>query len=100
MARLKQNRKKTKHKRGTENIKLVGSNFLRWDTPSKPTDGVSGVNVRVLLVGPRHHVDEIGHKRRNATLEDGRIAQYDVLFVDIRLVVLLDDCIFGGVEKK
>lgn len=50
------------------------------------------IHVRVLLVGPGNDVDEIRHKRRYQTLEDGRIAPDHVLFVDIRLVVLLNDC--------
>jgi len=45
--------------------------------------------VVLLLIGvPGHHFDEIGHEGWNQTLDDRRIASYNVLLVNIRLVVL------------
>lgn len=45
----------------------------------------------LLQVGvPRHHRHEIGHERGYLALEDGRIAAYDVRFVDVRVVQLGD----------
>lgn len=45
------------------------------------------------IIGPRDHRHEIGHKRRNRALENGRVAANDVLVVHLRLVELLDNCV-------
>lgn len=42
---------------------------------------------------PRFNLQMVGHERRQLAFEEGAIASNDVLFVDIRLVFLADDCV-------
>lgn len=49
-------------------------------------------------IDPSHHVHVVGHERGNLTLENGRIAAYRELIVNLNLKVLGDHC--NGARKK
>lgn len=57
-----------------------------------PTVGGARKEVLLLIGVPRNDLNEVGHKRRYQTLDDGRIAADHVLLVHVRLVVLSHDC--------
>lgn len=74
--------------------------FGRWCCMPKPvpTVGCARKEILLLIGVPRNDLNEIGHKRRYQTLDDGRIAAYHVLLVHVRLVVLGDDWVGGAME--
>lgn len=63
-----------------------------------PTVGGARKEVLLLIGVPRNDLNEVGHKRRYQTLDDGRIAADHVLLVHVRLVVLSHDCGWRRVE--
>lgn len=54
---------------------------------------VIGVRIKcfILIRVPGHDANKIGHKRWNFTLQNRRIASYDIVFVDISVINLTNN---------